>query len=282
MQSLGNIPILILAGGYGTRISEETSRIPKPMVEIGGVPIVIHILRSYYAHGFNNFVICVGYRGIEIKKYFMSYSFQNNDLELDMREGKEHPKILGSSLGSEKWRIRVIDTGVDTMTGGRVGRCLAKLNQPFEHFGLTYGDGLTNADLGKELKFHLSHDKTGTVLGVKKLARYGELEVNSDDLVTSFLEKPEERQGYISGGFFFFRSKFQSYLSTDPALVLEKGPLTTLAGNHELKVFKHSGFWHPMDTLRDRVHLESLWKSGQAPWLTEAPIPLVPRKASSK
>lgn len=270
---MNSMPIFILAGGFGTRLSEETELKPKPMIEIGGIPILVHIMRSYYAHGFNNFVICAGYRSFSIKEYFLNYRYQCNDLDFDSRRsGKEVCQTIHSDHGEERWRVRVIDSGTNTMTGARIARTFDKIahEEQFDHFGLTYGDGLTDANLADELQFHLSHGKTGTVLGVKNQARYGEIEVGKGELVTGFFEKAESRQGFVSGGFFFFRREFRKYLTTDESLVLEKTPLSTLASDGQLHIYKHAGFWKCMDTLRDRIQLEDLWKSSNCPWPNSA------------
>jgi glucose-1-phosphate cytidylyltransferase len=265
-----SLPVFILAGGYGTRISEESRYKPKPMVEIGGIPILLHIMRHYYAYGFNDFVICAGYKAIEIKKYFMYYQMLHRDLDMDHRSSfAEAWKADSENETQEKWRVRVIDTGMDTQTGGRVGRALqaVKAQTDFDHFAVTYGDGLSDVNLKALLAYHLSHSAMGTVLGVKNQARYGELNTTDSGKVTSFLEKPSEKQGFINGGFFFFRREFESFLSTEQSLSLEEKPLVSLASQGQLNVFKHLGFWHAMDTLRDRTALEALWASGRAPWV---------------
>ena len=264
-----NVPVFILAGGLGTRISEETQFKPKPMIEIGEIPILVHIMRWYYEHGFNDFVICAGYRSWEIKQFFLNYEFRANHLSIDHRNKLNTPaSSLGHNAGQEKWRIRVIDTGVDCMTGGRVGRAFDEISKTdqFEQFALTYGDGVCDVPLQKELEFHLNHKKIGTVLGVTPLARFGELEIETSGRVSGFLEKPEMNQGSINGGFFFFKSEFRKYLSIDPSLILERQPLSSLASDGELMMFKNPGFWQPMDTLRDKNHLQGLWESGKAPW----------------
>jgi len=269
------VPIFILAGGLGTRISEETHSKPKPMVEIGGLPILVHIMRYYYAHGFNDFIICGGYRVYDIKKYFLEYQERVNDLEIDNRGSEPSDSSLVKQV--ENWRVRVLDTGENTMTGGRLARAFDKIHatEPFETFGLTYGDGLCDVDLSEELRFHLAHGATGTVLGVKNLARFGELRIDDKNRVSGFYEKPDEKQGFINGGFFFFQSKFRSYLPESESSVLEKGPLTKLAEDGELRVFTHNGFWQCMDTVRDRTFLQGIWGSGKAPWIANQ------RKATS-
>ncbi len=270
--STQSVPVLILAGGFGTRISEESSFKPKPMIEIGGIPILLHIMRHYYAHGFNDFVICAGYKAIEIKKYFMYYQVLHNDLDIDHRLSFDESWKFGESDGTqEKWRVRVLDTGTDTMTGGRVAKALKVLarDKAFSNFAVTYGDGLSDVDLRKEYAFHLAHGELGTVLGVKNFARYGELNTTALGKVSSFLEKPEDKQGFINGGFFFFRREFEQYLAGGDSLILENAPLMRLAADGQLNFYKHLGFWHAMDTLRDRTILEKLWADNKAPWVAK-------------
>lgn len=273
-----NVPVLILAGGLGTRISEESQLKPKPMLEIGDLPILIHIMRGYYAHGFDDFVICAGYKAWELKSYFLNYAFRLNHLVIDHRAlGREDHRrdqspaeVIGRNAAQEKWRVRVFDTGVECMTGGRVARALDLMEgEGFDDFALTYGDGLSDVDLRAELAFHREQGKTGTVLGVVPSARFGELDADParSPRVSGFLEKPVSKQAWVSGGFFFFKRGFRSRLSDDAGCVLEREPLAKLAGSGELVMHAHRGFWHPMDTLRDKVYLQSLWDSGKAPWL---------------
>ena len=201
------VPVFILAGGLGTRLSEETNLKPKPMVEVGEFPILLHIMRAYYRHGFSDFVICAGYRSWEIKNYFLNYEFRDRHLEIDHRSDLDRPaRPFGDSQSQEKWRIRVVDTGLNTMTGGRIARAMDAIAQdtPFAHCAVTYGDGLTDANLSEELAFHLEHSKIGTVLAVHPRARFGELAISGDGTVTEFMEKPQATQGRINGGFFFF------------------------------------------------------------------------------
>ncbi len=264
-----NVPIFILAGGLGTRLSEETTQKPKPMVEIGEYPILLHIMRYYYRFGFNDFVICAGYKAWEIKKYFLDYQFRERDFAIDHRASlSEAPKDLGANHTQENWRVTVVDTGLESMTGARVARAFDRVHgeRKFEHFGLTYGDGLCDVDLGKELDYHLAEKRAGTVLAVHPLARFGELEIDGKGKVLEFSEKPQSKQGLINGGFFFFKSEFRKYLSDDVETILEKAPLVNLARDGQLSYFVHEGFWHPMDTLRDKHHLESLYASKKAPW----------------
>lgn len=269
-KHVSKVPVFILAGGLGTRLSEETHMKPKPMVEVGGIPILVHIMRYYYRFGFNDFVICAGYRSWEIKEYFLNYSYRVNHLEIDHRESTLNGVgLFRSNLGQEKWRVRVLDTGVDCMTGARLARAfdLVVKDQSFEDFAVTYGDGLSNVSLSSEFEFHKAHQKIGTVLGVQAMARFGVLKLGENGEVSSFLEKPRDQQDTINGGFFFFRSAFRDYLSAESECILERTPLERLASQKELKSFGHSGFWLPMDTLRDKNQLEQYWNSGQAPWI---------------
>ena len=264
-----DVPVFILAGGLGTRISEESHLKPKPMIEIGETPILVHIMRWYYAFGFNNFVICAGYRSWEIKEYFLTYEFRRNDLVIDHRFSADSAPFVPNRCGSqERWKVHVIDTGLKTMTGGRLARALDEVDGtfPFEHFAVTYGDGLCDLDLRAELAFHTGHGQVGTVMGVPPPARWGELDVYDDHRVGGFLEKPQDRQGLINGGYFLFRRGFRDYLRPDTDCVLEREPIIQLAQDRELMMFTHQGFWHAMDTLRDRNHLQSLWEGETAPW----------------
>lgn len=268
--SVANIPVFILAGGMGTRLSEETSLKPKPMIEIGDTPILVHIMRFYYSQGFRDFVICGGYKVWDIKQYFLSYEMRSNDLEIDHRDSlTARANSIGSPKGQERWRVRVLDTGLDNMTGSRIAMALDKvsLDTAFEHFAVTYGDGLASVLLRDELVFHMEQKKIGTVLGVRPDARWGELDIENDTKVTGFLEKPENRSGFINGGFFFFNREFRNYLSLDKNCILEREPLKKLAEDSQLVVFKHDGFWQAMDTLRDKNALQALWEKGDAPWV---------------
>jgi glucose-1-phosphate cytidylyltransferase len=268
-----SVPVFILAGGMGTRISEETHVRPKPMIEIGGMPILLHIMKLYHQHGFEDFVICAGYLSWDIKDYFLNYCFRTNNLEIDHRtDFSRAPSSVGKNEKQEKWRVRVLDTGVNNMTGSRLAQALDIVaeQQKFDHFAVTYGDGLADMDLQEELAFHCQHDRIGTVLGVPPLSRWGELNVSDTGDVVGFLEKPEDKQGLINGGFFFFRSEFRKYLSRDEKCVLERKPMESLALDGQLKVHPHHGFWHAMDTLRDKFYLQELWDSGKAAWRSHA------------
>lgn len=256
------VPIFILCGGLGTRLSEETGLRPKPMVEIGGKPILWHIMRSYAAHGFTRFVLCCGYKAEVIKDYFLNYHALNSDFTVRLQSnevtfhGRDH---------DDDWDVTLAFTGDLTMTGARVARAAQRYFGDAEHFAVTYGDGVSDVDLTREFEFHRGHSRLGTVLGVNPPSRFGEIKLDGDD-VLEFAEKPEFGEKWINGGFFFFRRGFLDYLSTDESCVLERAPLVRLAKDGQLSLFKHRGFWHPMDTQRDKDYLNQLWSSGQAPW----------------
>lgn len=250
---------VILAGGLGTRLSEETGKIPKPMVEIGGRPILWHILKIYSAHGINDFIICCGYRGYVIKEYFANYFMHMSDVTFDMADNKVH--ILDKR--AEPWRITLIDTGEETMTGGRLKR-VGKYLEPNESFCFTYGDGVTDLDVSKTIDFHKAHGKSATLTAVKPAGRFGALEI-TDNRVTTFKEKPKGDGAFINGGFFVLNSDVLNYIEDD-ATVWEQEPLSRLADDGQLMAYEHEGFWQPMDTLRDKNHLQMLWEAGSAPW----------------
>jgi glucose-1-phosphate cytidylyltransferase len=229
-------------------------------------------MRWYYKFGFNDFVICAGYRSWEIKQYFLTYGFRKTHIEIDHRSDTNLAAMPygPAAADQEKWRVRVIDTGVDCMTGARIARAFeAVSNEPFENFAVTYGDGLCDVPLDVELKAHLEKGKIGTVLGVHPSARFGELTLDGHDAVIDFAEKPQSRTDHINGGYFFFKRGFRDYVSVNPECVLERTPLQQLAKDNQLTMFKHPGFWHPMDTLRDKIYLESLMESKKAPWLVD-------------
>jgi glucose-1-phosphate cytidylyltransferase len=250
---------VILAGGLGTRLSEETSIKPKPMVEIGGKPILWHIMKIYSYHGINEFIICCGYKGYIIKEYFANYFLHQSDVTFDMssNEMKIHKKRV------EPWKITLVDTGEHTMTGGRVKRIKNFINDG-EDFCLTYGDGLANIDIKKLIDFHQKHRKLATVTSVYPPGRFGAVEIKESQVV-SFIEKPYGEGGFINGGFFVINSKALNYIEGDNT-IWEKEPLNNLAIDGELMAFKHKEFWQPMDTLREKNYLENLWDSGKAPW----------------
>jgi glucose-1-phosphate cytidylyltransferase len=250
--------VLILAGGLGTRLAEETSARPKPMVEIGGKPMLWHIMSLYASHGFNDFLVACGYRGEMIKEYFHNYVVYNSDLFINLKDGSS--KVLNSSVPD--WQIGVIDTGLNTLTGGRLRRLQSFVEN--QTFMVTYGDGVADIDLSALVKFHRGHGKLATVTAVSPIARFGSLGL-SGDRVTKFAEKPQTGEGWINGGFFVFEPKVLDYISGDDTS-LEGEPLERLAADGQLMAYRHNGFWHPMDTLRDKQLLESLWASGKAPW----------------
>ncbi len=269
MKKMQNIPVFILAGGLGTRLSEETHLKPKPMIEIGDTPILLHIMRWYYSFGFDDFIICAGYRSWEVKQFFLNYVYRLNHIMIDNRQSNDRKfSTFGENNTQERWRVRVIDTGQNTMTGARVARAFDETcrEEKISHFAVTYGDGLTDANLINEMEFHQGHGRIGTVLGVPAMARFGELDVQSGGKVTGFLEKPEDKQGLINGGFFIFNAKFRDYLDTDESCILERTPLFQLAQDGQLMTYEHRGFWRPMDTLRDKMFLQELWDAGKAPW----------------
>lgn len=251
--------VIILAGGQGTRLAEETATIPKPMVEIGGKPIIWHIMKIYAAHGFNDFLIACGYKGEIIKEYFNSYFIRNSDYFVDLRDGKLD--IVNSA--EIDWRIGLIDTGSETQTGGRILRLKKWVND--DAFMVTYGDGLSNLDINSLLAFHKLHGKLATVTAVRPSARFGGLVLDNEDSVTEFSEKPQTGEGWINGGFFIFEPGVFDYL-VDDSTILERAPLEELAIDRELKAYRHAGFWQPMDTLREKHILETLWANGEAQW----------------
>jgi glucose-1-phosphate cytidylyltransferase len=251
--------VVILAGGKGTRLAEETSTVPKPMVEIGERPLLWHIMRIYASHGFNDFLVACGYKGEIIKRYFHNYLIHHNDYVIDLKSGSLD---VINTTGLD-WRIGVIDTGRETMTGGRLLRLRQLIgNEPFM---VTYGDGLGNVDIGQLVAFHLAHGRLATVTAVRPPARFGGLVLNGSDEVCEFSEKPQTGEGWINGGFFVFEPGVFDYFADDQT-ILEREPLEKLAADHELMAFRHTGFWQPMDTLREKQLLDSLWESGKAPW----------------
>lgn len=250
---------VILAGGLGTRISEETHLRPKPMIEIGGRPILWHIMKTYSAFGINDFVIALGYRGYMIKEYFSNYALHMSDVTMDLSTGQ----MTVHERSVEPWTVTLVDTGEATLTGGRLKR-LAPYLEGDETFCFTYGDGLTDADLAEEIHFHREHSRLATVLAVRPPGRYGALRLGGDR-VESFEEKPLGDGGYINGGYFVLSRECMAEIAGDNTS-WEGDPLAQLAQRGELGAYRHDGFWKPMDTLRDRNELEELWASGRAPW----------------
>lgn len=252
---------VILAGGLGTRLAEETQVRPKPMIEIGGRPILWHVMQIYSAHGINEFIICLGYKGYMIKEYFANYFLHMSDVTFDMHNNsmEVHQKNV------EPWRVTLVDTGDATMTGGRLKRVAAYLDD--EDFCLTYGDGVGDVDISELIKFHTSQKTLATVTATQPPGRYGSLVLDRHNLVTRFQEKPQGDGGWINGGFFVLSPKVIDYIGGDETL-WEKEPMERLAAENQLSAFFHRGFWQPMDTLRDKNHLEELWATGTAPWKT--------------
>ena len=251
---------VILAGGLGTRIGEETAVRPKPMVEIGGMPIIWHIMKSYSMHGVNEFVICLGYKGYVIKEYFANYFLHASDVTIDLVNNQQ----IVHETRREPWKITLVETGADTMTGGRI-KAVAKYLDPSEPFCMTYGDGVSDVDIGALIEFHKAHGKKATVTAVAPPGRFGALQFDGD-AVSAFVEKPAGDGGLINGGFFVLSPDVIDLID-GPQTVWEKKPLETLASTGELQGFRHHGFWQPMDTLRDKQYLEELWEKG-APWKT--------------
>lgn len=250
---------VILAGGLGTRISEETSVRPKPMVEIGGRPILWHIMKIYSAHGINDFVVCCGYKGYVIKEYFANYFLHMSDVTFDMQNNK----MEVHQRNAEPWRVTLVDTGDNTLTGGRLRR-VADYVKDEEAFCFTYGDGVADVDIGALIDFHKGHGRRATVTAVQPPGRYGALKMDGD-VVRGFIEKPQGDGGWINGGFFVLSPGCLDLVTSDSSS-WEGEPLARLAAQGELMAFEHGGFWQPMDTLRDKIQLEDLWQSGKAPW----------------
>lgn len=252
---------VILAGGLGTRISEETINKPKPMIEIGGKPIIWHIMKHLSKNGINNFIVCLGYKGNIIKEYFKNFDFYDKDLKINIKNGNV---INNSKKLRHNWIINLVDTGQNTMTGGRLKKIRHLLKE--KNFLFTYGDGISDVNVKHLIKFHKKHKKLATITAVKPLGRYGALDIKSD-VVTSFSEKPKGDIGWINGGFFILNKKCIDYIKNDQTY-WEKDPLETLVKKKNLKAYKHRGFWHAVDTMRDKLYLENLIESeGNFPWL---------------
>lgn len=249
---------VILAGGFGTRISEESHLRPKPMIEIGGRPILWHIMKIFSAHGVQDFVICCGYKGYLIKEYFANYFLHTADATFDIC----HNTMEIHQNHAEPWRVTLVDTGVETMTGGRILRVRKYLND--ERFCLTYGDGVSDVNITELVRFHTAHRHKATLTAIQPAARFGALEFNGDN-ISDFVEKPKGDRRWISGGFFVLEQGIFDYLSCDED-VWEQEPLQRLSGDGELIAYRHTGFWAAMDTLRDRTYLEELWATRRAPW----------------
>ncbi len=251
---------VILAGGYGTRISEESSVRPKPMVEIGGKPILWHIMKIYSAHGINDFVICCGYKGYAIKEYFANYFFHKSDVTFDLKNNLR--EIHQNHV--EPWKVTLVDTGEDTMTGGRLKRVKDFIGS--ETFCFTYGDGVSDVDVRRLINFHRNQKTLATLTAVQPPGRFGAFTLDSErNLISSFEEKPDGDGAWVNGGFFVLEPEVLNYIEGD-STIWEREPLQKLAQDGTLSAYRHRGFWQPMDTLRDKNYLESLWQSGEAPW----------------
>lgn len=250
--------VVILAGGLGTRLSEETHLKPKPMVEIGGMPIIWHIMKIYSHYGFNDFIICCGYKGYVIKEYFYNYFLHCADVTINL----ENNEIKYQKKSAEPWTITLVDTGSETMTGGRILRVKDYLT---DEFLLTYGDGVADVNVNDLVKFHRSHGKLATVTAVEPPSRFGALKIGDSNNVTSFTEKPESTGKRINGGFFVLSKSTLNYIDSDTT-VWEKHPLERIASLGQLMAYNHDNFWQPMDTLRDKFYLEDLWNNSKAPW----------------
>jgi glucose-1-phosphate cytidylyltransferase len=250
---------VILAGGLGSRLSEETTVRPKPMVEIGGRPILWHIMKIYAAHGVSDFIFCLGYKGYCIKEFFANYFLHMSDVTFDLAQNR----MEVHREAAEPWRVTLIDTGERTQTGGRLKRVMPHLAGE-DVFALTYGDGVADIDIGAELAFHRAHGRLATVAAVRPSKRFGALNL-AEDRVTSFREKPDDEGGWINGGFFLLSPKVAELIAGDDT-IFEREPLEQLAARNELRAYVHEGFWQPMDTMRDKALLEEAWASGHPPW----------------
>lgn len=254
--------VVILAGGYGTRLSEETVTKPKPLVEIGDIPILIHIMRNYASFGFNEFIILLGYKGFLIKEYFFNYFYNSNDFKIDLASNQI--EIL--SRYDLEWKVSLIDTGIDTKTGGRIKRAEKYIGD--KPFLMTYGDGLGNIDIKKSINFHFLKNKLLTLTAVQIEGRYGALSLNENSLVNQFVEKPKGDGSWINGGYFVCNPGIFNLIKNDET-IFEDYPLRELANKNELAAWKHSGFWKAMDTIRDKQFLNDLWNSGERPWVNK-------------
>lgn len=251
---------VILAGGHGTRLSEETDLKPKPLVEIGGKPILWHIMKIYSTHGINEFIICCGYKGYLIKEYFANYFLYQSDITFKMQDNSM--KVHQNNV--EPWKVTLVDTGENTMTGGRLKRIKEYIKDE-ENFCFTYGDGLGDIDISALIKFHQNHGKQATITATRPPGRYGALKFGPKDIVESFQEKPDGEGSWINGGFFILKPRVIDLIKDDQ-ISWENEPLVNLAQNNQLFAFKHEGFWQPMDTLREKIMLNEMWNKGSAPW----------------
>ncbi len=250
--------VVILAGGFGTRISEETVLKPKPLIEIGGMPLLWHIMKTYSSHGINDFIICCGYKGYLIKEYFANYALHMSDVTIDIQKNET---VVHKNLG-EPWKVTLVDTGMETMTGGRLKRVKQYLSN--ETFCFTYGDGLSDVNIAKLIDFHKNNKTIATITAIQPPGRFGTLDISGNKIIR-FKEKPAGDGNWVNGGFFVLDPKIFDYIEGD-STVWERTPLEKLAKENQLSAYKHSGFWQPLDTLRDKNSLEELWNSKKAPW----------------
>ena len=254
--------VVILAGGYGTRISEETHLKPKPMIEIGGKPILWHIMKIYSSYGYNDFIILLGYKGYFIKEYFANYFLHQSDITIDLKTNK----LSVHNNTSEPWKVTLVETGIDSMTGSRIKKAQSYIGD--KTFLLTYGDGVSDVNIKDSVIFHKKHGKIITTTAIQPEARFGNLVIDDEMKIEQFKEKPKNEGGWINGGFFVCESKIFEYLSFNEDCILEQEPLKNLTKDKEACAYKHHGFWQPMDTLRDNQKLNQLWKEKKAPWKT--------------
>lgn len=252
--------VVLLAGGLGTRLSEETDTKPKPMVEIGGKPIIWHIMKLYSHYGFNDFVVCAGYKSYYIKDFFYHYFMHSADMTLDM----ERNQVTYHNTHAEPWKVTIVDTGLNTMTGGRIQRVRNYIGD--ETFMLTYGDGVSNVNIKDLVDYHRSSKRLVTLTAVQPSGKFGALQINGENQITSFQEKPQGVGAWINGGFFVCEPRVFDYIREGDATIWERSPLEAIARDGKLHSYKHIGFWKPMDTLRDKLELNELWKNGKAPW----------------
>lgn len=254
--------VVILAGGYGTRISEESHLKPKPMIEIGDMPILWHIMKLYSHYGFDDFIICCGYKQYVIKEYFNNYCLHRSDITFDFKNNNQ--AIIHNNI-AEPWKVTLVDTGLNTMTGGRIRRIKDYVGD--EPFLLTYGDGVSDVNIKELVKFHKKNNKVATITAIQPDGKFGMLNIDDEtNIINGFAEKKKEDGGWINGGFMVFEPEIFKYLKDDDSVVLEKEPLENLAGAGKLAAYKHHGFWQCMDTMRDKMYLETLWDRGESPW----------------
>lgn len=252
--------VVLLAGGLGTRLSEETDIKPKPMVEIGGRPILWHIMKIYSTFGFNEFVICCGYKGYVIKEYFANYFLHQADVTIDLKENS----LEVHQSQAEPWKITLVDTGLNTMTGGRIKRIQQYVNN--ETFMLTYGDGVSNVNIAELVSFHKRNGKLATLTAVQPSGKFGSLAIGNNEIVNSFMEKPKGDGSWINGGFFVLEPKIFDFITDGDFTIWERAPLENIASQNQLVAYKHDGFWRPMDTLRDKIDLENMWNTSNCEW----------------